>query len=193
MKKLPDNFFIEKYGLKVRLVNENDADFIVSLRSDPNKTKYMVTLNHEIESQIRWMKEYKKREKEGLDYYFIYSSLNNKPIGVNRLSHINCREKTAVTASWITIGGLIYEPFLMQLILNEIAFNLLEINILKGQIHIKNNKLIRFFELFDAKFEDNGTDFYHTITLKNDFQKVYDYRITKLALQSVVKFEDRVK
>ena len=63
MKKLPDNFFIEKYGLKVRLVNENDADFIVSLRSDPNKTKYMVTLNHEIESQIRWMKEYKKREK----------------------------------------------------------------------------------------------------------------------------------
>jgi sucrose-6-phosphate hydrolase SacC (GH32 family) len=118
--------------------------------------------------------------------------LNSKPIGVNRLSHINCREKTANTASWITIGGLLYEPFLMQLILNEIAFNLLEIDKLTGQIHIKNSKLIRFFELFDAKFVDNGTDFYHTVTLKNDFNKVYDYRITKLALQSVIKLEGSV-
>ena len=64
MKKLDENFSLERYGLKVRLVNENDADFILSLRTDPNRTKYMITLDDEIESQRRWIQEYKKREKE---------------------------------------------------------------------------------------------------------------------------------
>lgn len=187
MKKLSKNFSLERYGLKVRLVNENDAEFIVALRSDPNKTKYMITLNNKTENQVKWIHEYKKREKEGLDFYFIYSNKDNKPIGLNRISHVDYIEKTAVSASWITIGGLLYEPFLMQLILSEIAFNVLGIDKLKGQIHIKNNRLIRFYKLFDAKFEDNGSDFYHTITLKSDLQKVYDYRLTKLALESIIK------
>lgn len=185
MKKLDKNFSLEKYGLKVRLVNENDAEFIVSLRSDPTKTKYMITLNNEVEAQRRWIQEYKKREKEGLDYYLIYNNVEDNPIGLNRISHVNNIEKTAVSASWITIEGLIYEPFLMQLILSEIAFNMLDIEKLLGQIHIKNTKLLKFYKLFDAKFKDNGTDFYNTITLKSDLEKVYDYRITKLALENV--------
>ena len=69
MKKLPTNFSIEKYGLKVRLVNENDAEFILSLRADPNRTKHMITLEDEIDSQIKWIQEYKEREREGTDFY----------------------------------------------------------------------------------------------------------------------------
>ena len=108
IKKLHKNFSLEKYGLKVRLVNENDAEFILSLRSDLNRTKYMMPLDGEIESQRRWIQDYKKREKEGLDYYFIYSDNEGKRIGLNRLSHIDYNAKSGKASSWIAIEGLKY-------------------------------------------------------------------------------------
>lgn len=141
MNKLPENFSLKKYGLEVRLVNEHDADFILSLRSDPNKTKYMVTIDSDIERQKEWIQEYKKREKEGLDYYFIYNNTEGEPLGVNRISHVDYKEKLAKSSSWITIEGLTTEPFILQLIQNEIAFNLLDIDILKGEIHKKKQSI----------------------------------------------------
>lgn len=182
MKKLDENFTLEKYGLKVRLVNENDAEFIVSLRSDPTKTKYMITLNNEVETQRRWIQEYKMREKEGLDYYFIYSNVEDKPIGLNRISHVDYIEKTAKASSWITVGGLINEAFKMSIIQSEIAFNLLKIDAFRFEVHKENSSLIRFYKLFDCKYIDNGTDYYYFINVKNDFLKTYDKSLTKMLL-----------
>ena len=67
MRKLQENFSLERYGLKVRLVYERDAEFILSLRTNPYRTNYMLTLDNEIENQKNWIQEYKKCEKEGLD------------------------------------------------------------------------------------------------------------------------------
>lgn len=66
MKILPENFTIEKYDLKARLVNEKDAEFIVSLRADPNRTLYMVTLENNIEKQKQWIRDYKSGKEKGL-------------------------------------------------------------------------------------------------------------------------------
>lgn len=185
MNKLPENFSIEKYGLKVRLVNMNDATFILSLRSDPNRTKYMVTLDEKTENQKKWIQEYKKREKEGLDYYFIYSNMEEKQIGVNRISHVDYKEKTAKSSSWITVDGLIYEPFKMLVIHNEIAYNLLGIETIRSDVHKKNSRVIRFLKLFNYKFKDNETEYYYLTISKEEFNKIYDYRITKLLLHNL--------
>lgn len=185
MKKLPENFSLERYGLKVRLVSENDADFILSLRSDPSKTKYMITLDNEIESQKKWIQEYKKREKEGLDYYLIYSNIEDKPIGLNRISHLDYKERTAKASSWIAIEGLINETFKMSIIQSEIAFNLIGIESTWSDIHKNNKRLIRFYKLFDYQLKDIGTDYYHLHIMKSDFLKTYDNRITKLFLKDL--------
>jgi hypothetical protein len=39
MKKLPNNFTLDRYGLHTLLVNEDDAEFIVNLRTDPRLSK----------------------------------------------------------------------------------------------------------------------------------------------------------
>ncbi len=183
MQKLDENFKLEKYGLKVRFVNENDADFILSLRSNPNRTKYMITLDDDIESQRRWIQEYKKREKEGFDYYFIYSNVENKPIGLNRISQINYIEKTAKASSWITVEGLIYETFKISTIHSEIAFNLLDLNTLRFEVHKNNKGLIKAYKNLDHKNPDNGKDFVLYSVTKSDFIKSYNNKTTKLLLQ----------
>ena len=173
MEKLDENFSLEKYGLKVRLVNENDAEFIVSLRSNPDKTKYMITLDNEVESQIRWIHEYKKREKEGLDYYLIYSNSEDKLLGLNRISHVDYNERTAKTSSWITVDGLINEAFKMSMIQNEIAFNIIGIETTWCDVHKKNHSVTRFFKMFNYKFKDIGTDCYYFYIEKNQLSNPF--------------------
>lgn len=169
MKKLQENFSLERYGLKVRLVNERDAEFILSLRTNPNRTKYMLTLDNEIENQKKWIQEYKKREKEGLDYYFIYSNDVGKPIGLNRISHVYFKAKTGKASSWIAIEGLKYEPLSMLLFGNEIVFDSIGIEMTWGEVHKNNNRVIKIFKLFGYKIKDTETEYYNFVLQKNDF------------------------
>ena len=171
MKELPKDFTLIRYGLKVRLVNDGDAEFILSLRADPVRTKYMITLDNEIRFQEEWIKEYKKREKRGLDYYFIYSNMNNMSIGVNRISKIDTEKKTAKSSSWIVVTGLKYESIKMLAIKNEIAFNLLNIKALWGEVHRENYKAIRINKLFGYNFKDLREDFLYITIEKEDFFK----------------------
>ena len=41
MKKLPSNFVLDKYGLHARLVCEDDAAFIVKIRTNENLSRYI--------------------------------------------------------------------------------------------------------------------------------------------------------
>lgn len=169
MMKLSKDFSLEKYGLKVRLVNEDDADFILSLRSSPNRTKHMITLDFNIESQRIWIHEYMKRERDGFDYYFIYSNVAERPIGLNRISHVDFNAKSCKLSSWIAVEGLEYEALDMLMIRNEIAFNSLGIDMAWGEVHKKNSNVIRILNLFGYKLEDIGTEFYNFSLSKTDF------------------------
>ena len=174
MAKLLKDFSLEKYNLRLRLVNEDDAEFILSLRANPDRTKYMVTLDNDIESQKKWIREYKLREKEGIDYYFIYSKLDGEQIGLNRVSHIDYINKVGKFSSFIAVKGLKYEAVIMSLIRLEIAFNILKLNCVKGEVGVNNKNAIRILELFNFEFIDNGTDFYNMSLKKDAFLRSYN-------------------
>ena len=71
-KKLPKGFTLDKYGLHVRLVNEDDAAFIVKLRTDERLGQFIHATSPDVEQQKAWIRKYKEREAEGLEYYFIF-------------------------------------------------------------------------------------------------------------------------
>lgn len=98
MKKIPYDFTYSRYGLTVRLVVEDDAAFIVKLRTNEKLSKYLHSTDNDIEKQKEWIREYKKREKEGADYYFIFFS-GNRPVGVDRIYNITSDSSTR--GSWI--------------------------------------------------------------------------------------------
>jgi len=138
MKKIPSDFTYTRYGLTVRLVREEDAPFILELRTDKKLSRYLHKTDNDLQQQIDWIREYKNREKEGTDYYFIYFS-SNRPIGVNRLYNIT--ESSSTSGSWICRNdSTLEESLATNFISSEIA-DMFEIpsgpfNVSKGNNHV---------------------------------------------------------
>ena len=68
---LPSGFNGVKYGLTYRLVKEEDASFIYKLRTDPVLSRYIHDVQGGVDGQVQWIRNYKKREEDGTDYYFL--------------------------------------------------------------------------------------------------------------------------
>lgn len=121
--KLPVNFTLYRYGLFVRLVNETDAAFILNLRTDSRLGQFIHYTDNDIAKQIEWTKEYKKREKMGTDYYFIFEKPIGTRLGVSRI--YNVLDDTFETGSWIFKKDAPFgAAFLGDIICHEIAFEL---------------------------------------------------------------------
>ena len=66
------DFPMKRYGISVRLVEEDDAEFILKLRTNRKLSRYLHKTDADIEKQIQWIRNYKKRELEGTEYYFLF-------------------------------------------------------------------------------------------------------------------------
>lgn len=173
-RQLPPNFHGEKYGIKYRLVEENDAEFIIKLRTSPQVGLFLHKTSNSIEDQIKWIKEYKKREEEGSDYYFIFFK-DEKPIGLDRIYDIN--ENKFNVGSWVMEQGIPVEYVLaVPMITNEIAFEVLnlELNDSSDGVHEDNKKVLKFNKMLGYRItgeyqSENGL--FYTIQLtKEDFE-----------------------
>ena len=58
---LKGNETIERYGLTVRLVDEDDAEFIYTLRTNSKLSRYISNTDEILENQVEWIKKYKIR------------------------------------------------------------------------------------------------------------------------------------
>ena len=145
MRRLPPNYTVERYGLFARLVEEGDAEFIIKLRTDPKLSRFLHKTDPDIDGQVRWIREYKKREEEGTEYYFIFYK-NEKAIGLYRLYQID--DEKFISGSWIFSSEAPFgAAFLGQIILREIAFLDFgceyEDNSVNG-VHVDNTAVLNF-------------------------------------------------
>lgn len=150
--RLPLDFRCERYGLQVRLVNESDAQFILNLRLDPIKSKYLGYTEPDIEHQINWIRRYKEREAEGTDYYFIYFYKGSRA-GVNRLYKI--QDDHFIHGSWLFSNDVPpYCPLAAAVIARQIAFFDLNLTIEVDTdgIHVDNTGVIQFASFMGEKF-----------------------------------------
>ena len=151
--KLPSNFSCSKYGLFVRLVTEEDAAFIIKLRTDEKLSKFISRVDNDVNKQREWIREYKKREAIGTDYYFIYF-YNDTPIGINRV--YNVHDGVFTFGSWICLDKLPFNiPMATAIIAREIGFYELgcykELEI--GGTHVDNKKVLRFSEMLGMIYD----------------------------------------
>lgn len=170
---LPSNFHMRKYGLDVRLVTLDDAEFILSLRT----SKRGQILNHtesDLESQLRWMKDYKTRESDGLDYYFIYH-YQGEPIGVNRIYNINWETKSCTTGSWVIKEGVDFDISMRtMLILRDIVFDMLDLDISYGDTRKTNKHMQRLYKMLDIEQIGETEDEYLYKSVKSKYMKGQD-------------------
>lgn len=166
--KLPSNFELDRYGLHVRLVREEDAEFIVKLRTNSQNARFIGHTDNDVSKQIEWIREYKKREEDGTDYYFIFGA-DNELFGVCRIYNITQRSFTI--GSWVFKSDAPKNAAIKaSLITNEIAWNLFPDSVQYFDTRKENLAVVRYNKMLaDIVREDEDTFYFETT--KSLFEK----------------------
>lgn len=184
MHKLPSDFTLERYGLRVRYVNKDDAEFIVRLRTDEKLSRFINTTSPNVNDQIDWIKTYKQRELDGTDYYFIFESQNSEKLGVCRLYDINDRDFTI--GSWLfkkdsPMGAAI----LADIITREIGFELYPEKTLLFDVKLDNINVNRYQATYHPEVirESEDTRYYQLDRESFEKYKKLHLRMFKITKQ----------
>ncbi len=175
MKTLPQNFEIDKYGLHCRFVNEEDAEFIVKLRADEMRSRFIHSTGANIEKQVEWTREYKTREAKGEEYYFIYE-INGEPFGVNRIYDI-C-ENHCTEGSWVCLPVEDSSKTIASaLIIRDIIFDYFQFDYDLFNVSVGNNKVKKFHKISGATIVDQNEEEYYFRLQKDDYLQNRDWFI----------------
>lgn len=87
--------------INLRLVEENDASYIVKLRNDIELKKFISPTNSNIEEQKKWIKFYKIKECGEEEFYFIVEDKKMHRCGTVRVYNIDKKEKSCTWGSFI--------------------------------------------------------------------------------------------
>ncbi len=90
-------------AIDLRLVELDDAAFILGLRLDPRLGRFLSATPTTLDQQQAWLAEYKAREHQGLEYYFIVENKQGQPCGTVRL--YDFRDRSFSWGSWIIRPG----------------------------------------------------------------------------------------
>ena len=184
--KLPPDYTCNRYGISFRLVTEEDASFILQLRTDEKLKRFIHDTDNDVNKQIEWIKAYKERESAGKEYYFVVSC-DGDDIGVIRIYNIH--EKT------FTVGSIIMKPdsplygvLATTIIAKEIAFETLgmELEDCCDGVHVDNKQVIKL-SLSWGKTEyrrimDVKGEYIAFLLTKEDYLKVKPKKLRQLKL-----------
>jgi len=158
---LPKDFRICRYGLECRLVYEDDVDFILYLRTNKELTKHLHQTEDDRNLQIQWIRDYKKREAEGREYYFIFY-YHGEAVGLNRMSSRS--ELYAVSGSWLCKPEIeSWIPIAINFLFNDIVFEILNIQLVVCDVRKQNKKVNKYHKMIgDVKVHESDIDnFYY--------------------------------
>jgi len=158
----------ERYGIHVRTVDLNDAEFIYRLRSDKFLTRFISQIDGTVEDQIQWIRKYKEREEAGLELYFVFL-YNNERQGLARVYKIE--------DDHFTQGSWLFKPdspagcsILGNIISSEIGFELpgKEYELTEARKGNTTHKWVRTFN--PEVLYETDLDIFYKIT-KDNFNK----------------------
>jgi RimJ/RimL family protein N-acetyltransferase len=131
-----------KGNCSLRLVEVQDAEFIVNLRTHEVLSRYISSTSGDVFNQRFWITTYKEREKAGSEYYYIIENLG-APVGTVRL--YDFIGDSFCWGSWIIVRAqstkIAYSSVIMvyDFAFNELGFNQSHFDVTKG-----NDSVLRF-------------------------------------------------
>ncbi|MGO0706533.1 GNAT family N-acetyltransferase [Pseudomonas paracarnis] len=140
---------LQSKTVKLRLIEEQDAEFVLKLRLDDRYNQFLSSVNPSVEAQKEWIKQYKNDEVEGIQYYFIIERLDGTPCGTVRIYDL--KEDSFCWGSWIlnedkTRYAALESAFLVyQFAFEHLDFTKSHFDVRKG-----NDRVISFHEKMGA-------------------------------------------
>lgn len=136
-----------KYGITLRTVTEQDAQFILDLRTDPDLNEFISSTSNDINQQIDWIRKYKEREINNQELYFITLDNNGNKCGTTRL--YNFRNNKFELGSWIFLKEAPFGVSIKADILSkEIAFEELKFDTCTFEVRKKNLSVIKYHKMY---------------------------------------------
>lgn len=153
-----------------RNAEPSDANFILSLRTDTKKSKYLSHTSQELIQQVKWLEDYAKKTDQA---YFVIESSTCEQLGVVRL--YDAQSDSFCWGSWILKDGApktaAIESALMvySYAIDHLGFQSAHFEVRKG-----NENVWRFHERFGAvRVGETNNDFLYQI----DQQAIYTSRL----------------
>ena len=91
--------FLESKTIRLRLVEESDAEFILKLRLNEKFNQFLSSVSPDLQSQKEWIKKYKNEEKLKKQFYFIIERIDCMPCGTVRVYDL--KDDSFCWGSWI--------------------------------------------------------------------------------------------
>ena len=139
--------------LVFRNVEVADAAFILSLRTNEQKSMHLSKVNNDLKAQEDWIRDYSNRDSEA---YFIIEDLHASPLGTVRL--YDAIDDSFCWGSWIIIDGAPPSAAIESaLIVYAYALDCLGFSRAHFQVNKTNQRVCAFHERFGAvrKSEDD--------------------------------------
>ena len=160
------------YGknINMRTVTTEDAEFIYNMRQNQNKTKYLSTVTGTVESQKEWIKNYKQREEEKKEFYFVIESKDKEKLGLVRM--YDFQDESFCWGSWLIKEDAL-KTTAIESALQIYEFGFYSLGFEKSHFDVRkgNDKVIAFHQRFGAKIVDEDELDYFFNFEKSDYEK----------------------
>ena len=147
----------------LRPVQIEDAEFIMELRNDARRARYISAGSDSVDAQRLWIRRYLERRKLGEEYYFVACDINSEAWGVIRLYDIQADECTG--GSWVMRKGsptaVSLETYLLPI---HLAFKVLSKQVMHIDVRKANTRVWMWHEMCGAIFQS-----------EDQLNRYYDY------------------
>ena len=159
------------YGknINMRTVTTEDAEFIYNMRQNQDKTKYLSKVIGTVKSQKEWIKNYKQREEEKKEFYFVIESKDKEKLGLVRM--YDFQDESFCWGSWL-IKEDAPKTTAIESALQIYEFGFYNLRFEKSHFDVRkgNDKVIAFHQRFGAKIVDEDELDYFFNFEKSDYE-----------------------
>lgn len=148
----------------------DDASFVYEMRTNHVKSRYLSDVQGGVREQEKWIENYKKREAEGLEFYFVII-LSGKSVGLVRVYDL--LPTSFCWGSWmIKDGSPTYVSIESALSVYEFGFNDLGFDRSHFDVRKENARVIAFHKRFGAEIVSEDHENYYFSFTKEQYESV---------------------
>ena len=156
----------QEYGLQISLIEDNDAEFICDIRNN-YKARLLNGSVSDINQQIEWIHEYKVREKEELEFYFIFWNESER---IGTIRFIKMDETTFESGSWLFVDNVPLNVIIKaELFCKDFAFEYYSFSNCYFYMNKKNKQVIRFHNMFNPVMIKEEKDHVHFLLSRETY------------------------
>lgn len=170
---------LEGRYVTLRSVLESDAQVTMEMRLNKEKTKFLHSIDNDVEKQRSWIRMQNKTEN---DYFFLVLDKNGKAIGMMGISEISDNRGHI---GRLLMYGNAFESYEAYMLLIRTAFSDMNLKEIYGETDIKNKSAERFTEAFGFIYGDTVYDpelnrYIRPCTLNNENFEKAERRLEKM-------------